>query len=106
MPKIHFVDAGGTEYLVYAAIGRSLMAAAVDNDIPGIDAECGGEMSCGTCHVYVRDEWQAKLAPQQPDEAEAIEALVVSEVRTNSRLSCQIGITEELDGLSVDVPAP
>jgi 2Fe-2S ferredoxin len=63
-------------------------------------------MSCGTCHVYVREGWQAGLGARQPEEAEAVECLVVSEVRPSSRLGCQVKVTPELDGLTVDMPEP
>lgn len=106
MPKVHFIDPEGTPHVVDATISQSLMEVAVNNDIPGIDGECGGQMACGTCHVYVCDEWRARLSEQVPDEVEAIDCLVAAEVRPNSRLACQIEVTAELDGLSVDVPAP
>ncbi|MFC9835536.1 2Fe-2S iron-sulfur cluster-binding protein [Rhodococcus sp. NPDC127530] len=104
MPKIHFVDPSGTEFIADAAVGQSLMEVAVNSDVPGIDAECGGEMSCGTCHVYVNEEWRSQISGQSADEEEAITCLVVGEVRENSRLACQIDLETGVDGLSVTIP--
>jgi 2Fe-2S ferredoxin len=103
--KIQFIDAGGTAHVVDAVIDQSVMDAAVNHDIDGIDAECGGEMACGTCHVHVDEMWLGKLAEQSDDEREAIETLVTGPVVPQSRLSCQIKVAEGLDGLSVVVPA-
>ena len=104
MPKIQFVEPGGTAHVVDATHGETLMNVAVNHDIAGIDAECGGEMACGTCHVYVAAEWLDKLPQQGDEEREAIDCLVVGQVRPESRLSCQIEISAELDGLSAEVP--
>src|SRR5262245_853185 len=103
VPKIHFVDPDGTAHVVDAPIGQSLMEVALNSDVPGIEGACGGEMACGTCHVYVSEEWHGRIAEQQSDEQEAIDCLVVGEVRHSSRLACQIQVAEELDGLAVDV---
>lgn len=102
--KVHFVDSDATNHILEASVGQSMMDVAVNGDVPGIDAECGGEMACGTCHVYVDPEWIDRVPEQSDDEREAIETLVVSEVRPVSRLSCQIRVIPELDGLSVEVP--
>jgi 2Fe-2S ferredoxin len=106
MPKIRFVDPEGAAHVIDASTDQSLMDVAVNGDIAGIDAECGGEMACGTCHVYVDEEWMDKLPTQSDDEQEAIDTLVVGEVRPQSRLSCQIRVTAELDGVLVEVPEP
>lgn len=106
MPKIRFVDPEGAAHIIDASTGQSVMDVAVNADIAGIDAECGGEMACGTCHVYVDEEWMDTLPAQSDDEREAIDTLVVSEVRPQSRLSCQIRVTAELDGFLIEVPAP
>jgi 2Fe-2S ferredoxin len=80
------------------------MAAARKNGVPGIVAECGGSLTCASCHVYVNDAWLAKLEPVGPDEDEMLDE-VASPRQPNSRLSCQLRIGTELDGLEVDVPA-
>ncbi|MFJ2028748.1 2Fe-2S iron-sulfur cluster-binding protein [Streptosporangium sp. NPDC087985] len=85
-----------------AIAGQSVMQAAVNNDIPGIEAECGGEMNCGTCHVYVDAEWVEHLPERDHDEEDMLD--VIDEARPNSRLSCQLVFHEDLDGLRVIVP--
>jgi 2Fe-2S ferredoxin len=102
--KIQIVDSDAVNHTVDASVSQSVMDVAVNADVPGIDAECGGEMACGTCHVYVDAEWVDRLPEQSDDEREAIKTLVVGEVRPESRLSCQIRVSPELDGLSVEVP--
>ncbi|MFI5621895.1 2Fe-2S iron-sulfur cluster-binding protein [Nocardioides sp. NPDC051685] len=103
--KVQFVVANGPARVVEANPGQSLMDVAVNHDVPGIEGECGGEMACGTCHVYVDDEWQASVGEPSADELEGIECLIVGEVRPSSRLGCQIRVVGDLDGLSVEVPA-
>lgn len=103
--KIRIVDAAGSARVIDARADQSVMDAAVNNDVAGIDAECGGEMACGTCHVYVDDGWLNQLCEQSDVEREAIDFLVIDEVRPESRLSCQIRLSVALDGLSVAVPA-
>lgn len=102
MPKITFVEHDGTEHTVNGEVGLSVMRAAIDNLVPGIDADCGGECSCATCHVYVNQDWMAKVG--QPEEREESMLDLNPEREPNSRLSCQIPVTEELDGLIVRVP--
>jgi len=104
MPKIVFVGDDGTERAVDAAVGESLMTVAVNNDIPGIDGECGGEMACGTCHIRVEEQWRDVVAEQGPDEADVIEVLVLGEVTPLSRLGCQVHVGKEWDGVQVTVP--
>lgn len=102
MPKVIFRQQDGTQVEIAAVAGDSVMETAVDNDVPGIVAECGGACSCATCHVYVDPEWLEKLPPREPQEDGMLDCAF--ERRENSRLSCQIEVTEELDGLLVTVP--
>jgi len=102
MPKITFVDADGESRTVEGKIGRSVMETALDHDIPGIVAECGGGCSCATCHVYVDAAWADKLQP--PDSTERAMLEFAAEPRDTSRLSCQIRVRENLDGLTVTTP--
>ncbi|MDP9417189.1 MAG: 2Fe-2S iron-sulfur cluster-binding protein [Actinomycetota bacterium] len=103
MPKVIYVGADGDERAVDAAVGDTVMATAVRNGVPGIIGECGGNSSCATCHVWVREEFLPVVGT--PDEMEDdLLDLGVSERRDTSRLSCQIVVTPETDGLTVDVP--
>ncbi len=103
MPKITYISHDGERNEVDVPKGLSVMRGAVSNGIPGIDADCGGACACGTCHVYVDPEWLPKLKPMVSPESETIE--LVSDRRDNSRLSCQIEVTDALDGLVVTTPA-
>ena len=103
MALIKYIAHDHTEHAVEVATGNSVMQGAVDNDIEGVLAECGGNCSCATCHVYVADEWVNKVSPPDDMEIEMIE-LVAAEVRPNSRLSCQITVSDSLDGLTVMLP--
>jgi len=103
MPKIIFRAADGNEHHVDAEAGDSVMQAAIANDVPGIIAECGGSCICSTCHVLVEAQWAAKVGP--PGEEEDLTMEFAPERAENSRLSCQIPVTEELDGLVVQVPS-
>ena len=102
MPKITFIESNGTEQTVEAEIGMTVMEAAVKNMVPGIEAECGGACSCATCHIYVEDAWRE--AAGSPDEMEEDMLDFAFDVRETSRLSCQIPITDALDGLVVRIP--
>jgi ferredoxin, 2Fe-2S len=102
MPKITFVDTEGTRRSVEADVGSTVMEAAVKNDIPGIEAECGGACACATCHVYVDPAWKAAAGEPQSMEEDMLD--FAYDVRENSRLSCQIRVTPELDGLIVHTP--
>ncbi|GBF28222.1 ferredoxin-6 [bacterium MnTg02] len=102
MPKITFIESNGTEQTVEAEIGMTVMEAAVKNMVPGIEAECGGACSCATCHIYVEDAW--RKAAGSPDEMEEDMLDFAFDVRETSRLSCQIPITDALDGLVVRIP--
>ena len=103
MPKIVYVDETGDERTVDATVGESVMLAAVRNGVPGIIGECGGNASCATCHVWVRDEFLAEVGPPLDLEDDLLD-LAVEDRRPGSRLSCQIEVTEARDGLTVDVP--
>lgn len=102
MPKITYIEHDGTEHAVDAQAGMSVMNAALDNLVPGIDADCGGECSCATCHVMVSEAWISKTGT--PNDTEESMLDLNPERQPNSRLSCQIPVTEELDGLVVHLP--
>jgi 2Fe-2S ferredoxin len=104
MPKITYIEHGGREHRVQVPLGRSVMRGAVDNDVPGIDADCGGECACATCHVYVDDGWLAATGLPVPGSQEASMLSFAALAQPNSRLSCQIKVTEALDGLIVRMP--
>ncbi|MGH3383458.1 MAG: 2Fe-2S iron-sulfur cluster-binding protein [Nocardioidaceae bacterium] len=103
MPKVNYVDAVGLQHTVDATVGDSIMATAVKNGVPGIIGECGGNSSCATCHVWVREDFLSLVGPPNDLEDDMLD-LAVSERRTTSRLSCQVRVTEALNGLTVDVP--
>lgn len=103
MPRITYVLRDGSRRDVEAAAGSSVMRIALDNGVPGIDAECGGCLTCATCHVYVAPEWVDKLVA--PTEEERVMVDCAIDVRPNSRLGCQIALTDALDGLVVEIPA-
>jgi 2Fe-2S ferredoxin len=103
VPKVIYVGDAGQECALDATVGESVMAAAVKNGVPGIVGECGGNASCATCHVWVREEF-VPLVGEPNDMEEDLLDLAVSERRDGSRLSCQIPVTQDLDGLVVDVP--
>lgn len=102
MPKITFVEFNGTEHTLDVAEGLTLMEAATKNTIPGIDADCGGACACATCMIYVPDEWKDKLG-----EIDAMEETMLDfceHSTENSRLSCQIKVSADMDGLRVSMP--
>lgn len=103
MPRIIFVAPDGTRTEAEGETGDSVMATAIAQDIPGIVAECGGSMMCATCHCYVDDAWAGRTGPRHDGEDEMLES-AVAEVRDSSRLSCQITLTPDLDGLVVHLP--
>ena len=103
MGKITYVLADGTRRDVDAANGTSIMESAIRNNVKGIDAECGGCLSCATCHVYVDEAWLAKLPAPDPDETDML-GFVAAEQKPNSRLSCQLKMSEALDGIVVGIP--
>lgn len=102
MPNITFIDSKGAARTVEAEIGSTVMETAVRNAVPGIEAECGGACACATCHVYVDDAWVARTGTAEPMEEDMLD--FAFEVRPNSRLSCQIRVRAELDGLIVRTP--
>lgn len=102
MPKINFVDSDGTNREVETKNGTSVMEAAVQNMIPGIDADCGGACACATCHVYVSNDWMDKLKTKDDMEDSMLD--FAEDVQENSRLSCQILMNDQLDGLTVTTP--
>lgn len=104
MIKITFTTADGAEITTEANPGLTLMEAARDANVPGIIAECGGSCSCSTCHVYIDPEWVDRLPPKEEQEADLLDFAWEAD-ETRSRLSCQITLTEEDDGLRVEVPA-
>ncbi|MBY6063268.1 2Fe-2S iron-sulfur cluster-binding protein [Pseudidiomarina sediminum] len=102
MPRAIYIDAKGNQFEADIPVGQNLMEGAVDNMIDGILGECGGVMACATCHVYVAKEWQDKLPPASEREDDMIDMAI--EPEENSRLSCQIEMTEALDGITVYLP--
>lgn len=102
MAKITFITNDGQRRDVDAVNGSTVMEAAIKNAIPGIEAECGGACACATCHVYVDDAWTAKVGKPQSTEEDMLD--FAFDVRPNSRLSCQIKVRDELDGLVVAIP--
>jgi ferredoxin, 2Fe-2S len=102
MPQITYVTAEGEQRTLEVKEALSVMEGAVHNSIPGIDAECGGACVCATCHVYVDAAWREKVGPPGEMERDMLE--FANDVRPNSRLSCQIRVTRELDGLVVQTP--
>ncbi len=103
MTRITYIEFNGTEHAVDVADGLSVMEGAVRYTIPGIEADCGGACACATCHVYVAEEWKEKVGPAESMEEDMLD--FAFDVRDNSRLSCQIKVTDELDGLKVNLPA-
>ena len=102
MTKITFIDAAGPSRTVDAEDGSTVMETALKNAIPGIEAECGGACACATCHVYVDDSWVEKLPKAEQMEEDMLD--FAFDVRPSSRLSCQIKVRPELDGLTVSTP--
>ena len=102
MPKITYVENDGKSHTVEVDNGLTVMEGAVQNNIPGIDADCGGSMACATCHVYVEDSWLNKIPKAEDAENDMID--MAYNPKTNSRLSCQIIVSDELDGLIVTTP--
>ena len=102
MPKITYIGADGTSRTVEAEIGSTVMETAIKHGVPGIEAECGGACACATCHVYVDEAWRAIVGEPSPMEEDMLD--FGYDVKPNSRLSCQIKVTAEIDGLVVRVP--
>ena len=102
MAKITYIEFNGKSHTVDVANGLSVMEGAVQNNIPGIDADCGGGMACATCHVYVKEDWFNKLPSKLEGEDDMLDQAY--EPKPHSRLSCQIQISDDLDGLEVNLP--
>ena len=103
MPKIIYKDNQGNSKTIEVEKGLSVMEGAIQNNIPGIDADCGGSMACATCHVYVEEKWLNKLPNAEEGEVDMID--MAFEPKKNSRLSCQLIVSDEIDGLEVTTPA-
>ena len=99
MAKITYIEHDGTQHAVEVKAGLSVMEGAIRNNVPGIDADCGGACACATCHVYVDPSWVDRLEPRGEEENDMLD--LAFEVQDNSRLSCQVTMTPELDGLKV-----
>ena len=102
MTKITYQDNQGNSKTIDVENGLTVMEGAIQNDIPGIDADCGGSMACATCHVYVEEKWLNKIPKAEEAEIDMID--MAYEPKKNSRLSCQLIVTDELDGLKVTTP--
>ena len=102
MAKITYTDQKGNSKTINIDNGLSVMEGAIQNNIPGIDADCGGSMACATCHVYVEEKWLDKLPKAEDGEIDMID--MAFEPKKNSRLSCQLIVSDELDGLQVTTP--
>ena len=102
MPKITYKDNQGKSETIEVEKGLSVMEGAIQNNISGIDADCGGSMACATCHVYVEEKWLNKIPKAEEAEVDMID--MAFEPKKNSRLSCQITVTDEIDGLVVTTP--
>ena len=103
MPKITYIEHNGKSHEIEVANGLSVMEGAVQNNIPGIDADCGGSCACATCHVYVEEKWFIKLPKKDSAEEDMLD--MAYEPKKFSRLSCQLTVTNELDGLVVKMPS-
>ena len=102
MAKITYIDFNGREHVAEVPNGYSVMEGAKKNNIPGIDADCGGACQCGTCHVYIDAAWRARVGERNPIEVATMD--FSENVEPNSRLSCQIKVTDNLDGLVLRMP--
>ena len=102
MTKITYIEHNGKSHTLDVQNGLTVMEGAVQNDIPGIDADCGGSMACATCHVYVKEEWFNKLTKKESGEEDMID--MAHKPNKFSRLSCQLTVSDELDGLVVQLP--
>ena len=102
MPKITYIENNGKSHSVDVQKGLTVMEGAIQNNIPGIDADCGGGMACATCHVYVKEEWFDKINPKSEGEDDMIDQ--AHQPSKFSRLSCQISVSDDIDGLVVNLP--
>ena len=102
MAKITYIEHSGAEHVIEVKTGLTVMEGAVKNNVPGIDADCGGACACATCHVYVDDKWAGKTGEKSAMEESMLD--FAENVEANSRLSCQIKVSDELEGLIVRMP--
>jgi|TARA_B110000977_G_scaffold191134_1_gene262848 2Fe-2S ferredoxin len=102
MTTIKYIEHNGKEHLVDVSNGLTVMEGAIKNKVPGIDADCGGACACATCHVYVSNDWVEKLSSKEDSEEDMLD--FAFEVKKNSRLSCQITVSDELEGLVINLP--
>ena len=102
MPKVKYIEHNGKSHTIDVPNGLSVMEVAIQNNIPGIDADCGGSMACATCHVYVKEEWFDKLPKKEDGEEDMID--MAYEPKKFSRLSCQLIVSNELEGLVINLP--
>ena len=102
MSKITYIEHSGKQHTIDVKNGLTVMEGAIQNNIPGIDADCGGSMACATCHVYVKDEWFDKLLKKEDGEEDMLD--MAYEPKKLSRLSCQLIVSDKLDGLVVTMP--
>mgnify|MGYP001289514488 FL=1 len=102
MTKITYIHHSGEKRTIEVENGLSVMEGAIQNNVPGIDADCGGSMACATCHVYVNEDWLSKLNNSEEGEQDMLD--MAYEPKKNSRLSCQLIVSDELDGLVVTTP--
>ena len=103
MSKVTYIEHDGKSHTIDIQNGLTVMEGAIQNNIPGIDADCGGSMACATCHVYVQDDWYNKLSTKEDGEEDMLD--MAFEPKKNSRLSCQLIVSDELDGLVVNIPS-
>ncbi|MCZ6831788.1 MAG: 2Fe-2S iron-sulfur cluster-binding protein [Gammaproteobacteria bacterium] len=102
MVTVTYIEHDGTEHAIDAEVGKSLMQNAVDNMVPGIDADCGGGCACATCHVFIPEQWRELTGERNPMENSMLQ--LADRVQDNSRLSCQIDVSEGFEGMSVHMP--
>ena len=102
MAKITYIEHNGKSHTISVDNGLTVMEGAVQNDVPGIDADCGGSMACATCHVYVKEDWLNKINSKSEGEDDMLDQAF--EPKSNSRLSCQLVVSDQLDGLIVNLP--
>ena len=103
MTKIVYIEHSGKSHSINVQNGLTVMEGAIQNNIPGIDADCGGSMACATCHVYVKEEWLDKIPKKEDGEEDMLD--MAFEPKQNSRLSCQLVVSDDLDGLIVNIPS-
>ena len=102
MTNIKYIEFNGEQHLVDVPNGLTVMEGAIKNKIPGIDADCGGACACATCHVYLDENWVEKVSPKEDAEEDMLD--FAFDVKPTSRLSCQLIVTDELEGLTVNLP--